>query len=288
MAAFHIKAISRTSLYSPNNTGSDAAIFKAVCDCLTERGHIISLQTEEEFQSSTETMKYALTMLRNDDSIKKMQDAEQKGCCSVNSAFGIQNCKREQLTKTLIEMGVPHPKSIIADTTENIIPLMENIQMQQCWLKRSDHHAIHKEDVSYARHREEAQELLTEYALRGIKRVVINEHLKGDLIKFYGVADTSFFHWFYPFDNAHSKFGLEKVNGKSMQIPFDLEKMQHFCRQAAEALHVKVYGGDCIVSEDGSIRIIDFNDWPSFSPCRKEAAVAIANCTEQTFKNHNK
>ena len=31
-------------------------------------------------------------------------------------------------------------------------------------------------------------------------------------------------------------------------------------------------GGDCIVAPDGQIRIIDFNDWPSFAPCRTEAA----------------
>ncbi len=41
---------------------------------------------------------------------------------------------------------------------------------------------------------------------------------------------------------------------------------------------VKIYGGDCIVDPDGSIRIIDFNDWPSFAPCRKEAAPYIAKC----------
>ena len=39
---------------------------------------------------------------------------------------------------------------------------------------------------------------------------------------------------------------------------------------------MKVYGGDCIVGEDGNIRIIDFNDWPSFAPCRNEAAPFIA------------
>jgi hypothetical protein len=27
---------------------------------------------------------------------------------------------------------------------------------------------------------------------------------------------------------------------------------------------------------DGSLWIIDFNDWPSFAPCREEAARAIA------------
>ena len=40
-------------------------------------------------------------------------------------------------------------------------------------------------------------------------------------------------------------------------------------------LNVHVYGGDCIVSPEGDIRIIDFNDWPSFAPCRNEAALAI-------------
>ena len=46
--------------------------------------------------------------------------------------------------------------------------------------------------------------------------------------------------------------------------------------KAADMLNVPVYGGDCVVSEDGSIRIIDFNDWPSFAPCRDEAAFYIA------------
>lgn len=48
---------------------------------------------------------------------------------------------------------------------------------------------------------------------------------------------------------------------------------------ATEALtsliNIKVYGGDAIVQADGSFKIIDFNDWPSFSPCRQEAAKAI-------------
>ena len=50
-------------------------------------------------------------------------------------------------------------------------------------------------------------------------------------------------------------------------------------------LQVDVYGGDCIVSPDGSIRIIDFNDWPSFAPCRKEAAIAIGQAVLQKTKN---
>ena len=47
----------------------------------------------------------------------------------------------------------------------------------------------------------------------------------------------------------------------------------------AEAVGLKVYGGDCIVDETGHFYMIDFNDWPSFSRCREEAATAIASFT---------
>jgi hypothetical protein len=158
--------------------------------------------------------------------------------------------------------------------------------MTQCWIKRGDFHAMHKEDVSYVRHPEEAQEVLQEYFLRGIKRAVINRHLVGDLIKFYGVQGTPFFFWFYPFDEGHSKYGHEAINGKSQGIAFDKQHMRDICQSASEVLDVKIYGGDCIVSPEGDIRIIDFNDWPSFAPCRQEAAPHIAKCILTTIKEH--
>ena len=45
---------------------------------------------------------------------------------------------------------------------------------------------------------------------------------------------------------------------------------------AAESIGLEIYGGDCIVSEDGAIYIIDMNDFPSFSAIRDEAAGEIA------------
>lgn len=62
--------------------------------------------------------------------------------------------------------------------------------------------------------------------------------------------------------------------------------MKNICHSAADVLDVKIYGGDCIVSPDGDIRIIDFNDWPSFAPCRTEAAPHIARCILNTVKQH--
>ncbi len=145
---------------------------------------------------------------------------------------------------------------------------------------------MHKEDVSYARHTEEAQEVLQEYFLRGIKRAVINRHLPGDLIKFYGVADSPFFYWFYPLQESHSKYGAEAINGMPANLPFSVEKLRAICAKCSEVLDVKIYGGDCIVSPEGDIRIIDFNDWPSFAPCRAEAAPHIARHIMNAIKRH--
>ena len=281
-----VTGIQRASVFSPNHIGNDAAIFTGVAEYIREKGCEVVILSEQEFLSVSENPRCIFTMLRNKQAIKRLQQWEEDGCVAVNSAFGIENCGREHMTKLFIEHNIPSPDSLILDThEEDIIVFLEQRKYSSCWLKRGDFHAIHREDVSYARHPEEAKGMLAEYALRGIDRVVINEHLEGDLIKFYGVAGSSFFYWFYPYDNSHSKFGYEKINGKAKGIYFDEEELRDICRRAAETLRLTVYGGDCIVSPDGAIRIIDFNDWPSFAPCRSEAIPAIGESIIQLTIN---
>ena len=81
-----------------------------------------------------------------------------------------------------------------------------------------------------------------------------------------------------PGEQSHSKFGLEAINGATRGFPFDVKQLQAYANKAAEVLNVPVYGGDCVVSATGEIRIIDFNDWPSFARCREEAGPEIAKC----------
>ena len=180
------------------------------------------------------------------------------------------------MTRILMGHNIPYPDSLMVDTDEVVKGKLIKAGFTRCWIKRGDFHAMHKEDVSYVRHPEEAQEVLQEYFLRGIKRAVINKHLVGDLIKFYGVSGSRFFYWFYPFDEGHSKYGHEAINGKSQGLEFDKDRMREICQHASDVLDVKIYGGDCIISPEGDIRIIDFNDWPSFAPCRDAAAPHIA------------
>lgn len=275
----------RAGAYSPNHIGNDAAIFNAAADQLRKRGCEVSVYSEEQFRNSDIEEDIVLNMCREQDSIRKLISLEEKGKLVINSGYGIENCTRERMTRMLVGNGIPYPESIIVNTNEDVRPELERAAFGACWIKRGDFHAMHKEDVSYCRHIEEAQEVLHEYFYRGIGRAVINRHLVGDLVKFYGVSGQPFFHWFYPFDEGHSKYGYEAVNGRSSGFTFDVGNLKSMCQRAADIMEVKIYGGDCIVSEDGTIRIIDFNDWPSFAPCRAEAAPAIAKCVLKAIKD---
>ncbi len=285
MAEINIAGIMRAGAYSPNHIGNDAAIFNATADELRKRGCQVNIYSEEKFLNEGVKENIIVNMCREMKSIHKLQELEDRGALVINSGYGIENCTRERMTRILLGTGIPYPKSLIVGTDENVLQDLIDGGFDRCWIKRGDFHAMHKEDVSYVRHPEEAQEVLQEYFLRGIKRAVINIHLEGDLVKFYGVQGTDYFFWFYPYDAGHSKYGLEAINGKSRGIKFDEAELRRICDDASEALDVKIYGGDCIIDPDGSMRIIDFNDWPSFAPCRKEAAPHIAKCIFNAIKN---
>ncbi|MCM1293029.1 MAG: hypothetical protein NC111_06515 [Bacteroides sp.] len=284
MAEIKIAAVMRAGAYSPNHIGNDAAILNAVVEQLRKRGCEVNIYSEEQLINGSVTEKVVVNMCREQRSIALLQEYEKAGRLVINSGFGIENCTRERMTRILIGHNIPYPESIIVDTDEVVKDRLEKNGFTGAWIKRGDGCAMHKEDVSYVRHPEEAQEVLQEYFLRGIRRAVINRHLVGDLIKFYGISGSDFFYWFYPYDEGHSKYGLEAINGKSRGLKFDKERLLEICQAAADTLDVKIYGGDCIISDTGDIQIIDFNDWPSFAPCRQMAAPYIAKCILAAIK----
>ncbi|MDR1556707.1 MAG: hypothetical protein LBS88_06715 [Tannerellaceae bacterium] len=272
-----IAGIWRGSRFSPNHVGNDAAIFSLTAKELRKRGCIVNEYPESVLKETDIEEMFIFNMVRGSRPVAKLQQYEDEGRIVINSAYGINNCTRENMTCLLLSNRIPYPRSLIVRTDTDPLPLLREASFHNCWIKRGDFHAIHREDVTYVRNPGEAQSILEEYAIRGIKNAVINEHLTGDLVKFYGVKETDFFYWFYPSCTQHSKFGLEQINGAARGIPFDPVALQTLCNRAAGVLNIQVFGGDCIIPDDGSsLRIIDFNDWPSFAPCRNEAAPYIA------------
>ena len=273
MEDISIIGVSRGSEYSPNHVDNDAAIFNKVVEELRKLGCRVETYTEKEFVKRGIEGEVIFDMARDVATIQYLKELEDKGMMVVNSAYGIDNCVRKPMTELLLSHGVPHPHSIIVPTDSDFTG-----EFYPCWLKRGNSHAIVKEDVSYAVNREEANAVLADFKQRGIPEAVVNEHLQGDLIKFYGVHGTDFFYWFYPGPCSHSKFGLEKINGEAKGISFNVSDLKKYSDMAAEVLNVPIYGGDCVVLPNGDVKIIDFNDWPSFARCRDEASVKIAEC----------
>ena len=79
----------------------------------------------------------------------------------------------------------------------------------------------------------------------------------------------------HPTDDGITKFGDEQHNGTAHHYPFNGEALEATANRISALADTPVYGGDAIVTAEGAFYIIDFNDWPSFSRCRDEAAKAI-------------
>ncbi|WP_221393221.1 hypothetical protein [Dyadobacter sp. NIV53] len=285
MKNIEILGVHRNKQFSPNHIGNDDAIFSLTAQALEKTGCNISICSEDEFLKMEKvSQRFIFTMARQKEVVKKMQDLEKSGTVIVNSAFGIENCFRTNMTNGLVDNQIPYPKSFVVPTSYSGDEVFEQLPGKGFWIKRGDFHAIHKEDVTFAYTKKEAKEILREYSLRDIPDAVISEHLVGDLVKFYGVYGTDFFFWFYPYDLNHHKYSAyEEINGKSLYHSFEENNLKTLANASAEVLGVDIYGGDAIVGKDGSFHIIDLNDWPSFAPCRDDAAVFIAKRIVQKF-----
>ncbi|MEZ3559263.1 MAG: hypothetical protein K1V86_07325 [Duncaniella sp.] len=277
MADTKIAAILRAGAYSPNHIGNDAAIINLTCEQLRKRGCQMKTYSEEQLIAGAVKEPIVIHMCRDQRSFPILQAMEDSGRLVINSGYGVENCTRERLTRILLGSGIPYPESLMVNTNQTVTEQMERIGMERAWIKRGDTYAMHKEDVTYVRHPEEAQEVLQEYFLRGIKRAVINRHLDGDQVKFYGVRDTDYFYCFYPFEKTYSSKGDDKAPRRGgEEARFDIDKFRDACDRAADILDIRIYGGDAIIDPEGNFSIIDFNDWPSFAPCRVEASGVIA------------
>lgn len=288
MSEIVIAGVLRAGAYSPNHVGNDAAIFHAVADQLRRRGCLINIYTEEQFCNQEITEDIVLDMCRTPQALAKLQALEDQGRLIINSGYGIENCIREPMTRLLMGAGIPHPRSLIVDTNEEVATRIHDEGYKAAWVKRGESHTQHREDISYCRHAQEVQETLHEYCMRGIRRAVINEHLEGDLVKFYGVAGSPFFYWFNPYMGPENRHISADVQGHTDNFPFSAEQLHALAEKAAKVIGITIYGGDCIIAHDSTIRIIDFNDWPSFAPVRREGSTAIAKEVLSLIKQHRK
>jgi glutathione synthase/RimK-type ligase-like ATP-grasp enzyme len=266
-----LAGIRRQTTYSPNHVSNDAKIFLRTVERLNKKGFRVNIYDEHDLGLVDIKERLIFSMAQGIDSTMFLKELEKEGKVIINSPKGSINSYRINMVKILTEKGLPFPKSIVINVEEKNKIKFEDFNARKIWIKRGDVHAVHREDVTVVYSEEEKNNIITEFARRGIRDVVLQEHLDGDVIKFYSVRNTSLFHWFY----------LNGIN----HTPFEIKLLKDLGNKAADALGLEVYGGDAIVSGDGKISIIDVNDWPSFAPVREEASKAIAELIANKINN---
>lgn len=261
--------IYRELAHSPGRETDDAEILRATATELAARGFDVSLKSTDELPEVDEVAAVPpllFVMCERIPVVEKLAAWERRGTLVVNRPAGIRNTDRERTIALFAEHAVPFPKSVLVDTKSG-----EAALPGPCWIKRGDVHAVESGDVAFAGDAVALAAHLARLSDRGIARAVVQEHVPGDLIKFYGVAGLddaparpSWFQWFYHRDQ------------KLANHPFEPAELAAATARAAAALSLEIYGGDAIVSEDGRIRVIDLNAWPSFALFRPVAAASIA------------
>ena len=263
--------IQRAACYSPNSEEKDLAILQEV-GCFFDDAKIIG---ESEFVENFSTYNQLISaesvgsvnayyqiisMARSPKALDCLEQLEQRGIRVLNPSVGVRACQRSNVDKVM---------------RENHLPLPPDEGDDGYWVKRADTAAQSKEDVCFCHDWAEVEKTKSSFMQRGITDIVTQAHVKGDVVKFYGVEGTDFFRYYYSGDDTETKFGDEGRSGKPQYYPFSSSNLQADAEKLACLLQTPIYGGDAIIQEDGSYVIIDFNDFPSFSKCRKEAAKAI-------------
>lgn len=264
-----IAAILRDGNFSPNHIASDAAILH---DCVAElrrKGFQVNTYSEYQFAGTRIDEDIILAMCRGRKAIEKLQKLEDEGRIVVNSGYGIENCIRMFMIPKLRTAGVKMPESMLVDTDTDVRGRLKTSGFDSAWVKIADDHLHHLEDVSRCRHAEEVQEILHEFFYRGIRKALVSRTEEGMQVRFYGVASTGWFHAFMPYEKGSGAMTDESEDALS-------KAAREECFKAAGALGVDVFGGDMVVTPQGDCLLMNFDDWPSFAPIRKEAAKAIA------------
>ena len=261
--------VSRAETYSPNRVGGDAAVFRAVASELERHGNEVLCVSEQELvrngiPAGTDCI---FQMARSCEALAVLDKA---GVPVVNTVQAVRNCARSAQTRLLAGSGTI-PVSVICPTSG--VPADWN--RYPCWIKRPDSHAVEKDDVQYINDEAECAAAMRRFAVRGIKECVLQGHVRGWIVKFYGVRGTGLVDC-YAAGSKDGKFGLESHNDRPDSACVDMDALASVAVRASDILGVDVYGGDAVVSTDGSITLIDFNDWPSFRTCTVGAARMIA------------
>ena len=259
--------IFRESTHSPGRESDDTEILRLTGKHLEAKGFQVKLKTADEVHEIDDARpRFVFLMCERVEVLHRLRALEAGGVPHVNSPRAVHNTYRDRMIAVLDEANIPFIQSRIVSTAEPAAPGALPV-----WVKRADVHNTQDGDVVFAPTEAVVATALQGLAERGIARAVLQPHVAGDLIKFYGIGagggphrEPPWFRWFYHKD--------QQLVGH----PLDPRQLARLVRRAATALGLEVYGGDAIATATGELVLLDVNAWPSFALYRDEASAGIA------------
>ena len=258
--------IFRERTHSPGRESDDTEILRLTGKHLEARGYQILLKSADELGGPDEVAPdFVFLMCETSEPLRQLAAWEARGIPHVNPIEAVLNTYRDRMIARFESAGVAFVPSRLVDTSRPAPSISVPV-----WVKRADVHNTQDGDVVQAERPDAVGPALAALAARGIERAVLQPHIAGDLLKFYGIGaappqgEPPWFQWFHHADQRLAGY------------PVDAVRLARLAGQAAVALGLEVYGGDAIVTEGGDLVLLDLNAWPSFARLREEASQVIA------------
>ena len=256
--------VAREMRFSPGeHAAGDAAILALTKAALERAGYQTALTAPECLSPQLPEVRVVFSMCQSLEALAVLQQWENQGILVLNTPAAVRSCYRLALVEALSKATLPFPPSVVVslDEVKQACPALPD-SPEGWWVKRGDVHAMQSDDVVFVRSADIMQEQLARFCQRGIRHVIVQEHIAGQEIKFYALRDYGLLH-------------SRVLDGRDVRRD-DAERLSVLARQAGEVLGLDVYGGDCILTSDGELCLVDVNDWPSFRGCRPQAGEHIA------------
>ena len=266
--------IFRESAHSPGRETDDTEILRLTGKHLEAQGLQVVLKSPEEVIETADAQPRGVFLMCEQPEILRHLHALEAGAVPhVTSPAAVANTYRERMIAQLGEARVPFIQSRVVSTGRR-----HDLASFPLWVKRPDVHNTQEGDVTFAASTDAARAALAGLAARGITQAVLQPHVEGDLVKFYGIGGNARPDgtpaWFRSFYHKN-----QTLRG----YPLDPVELGRTVRRAAAALGLEVYGGDAIATASGGIALLDLNAWPSFALFREEAAERIAEHLARRF-----
>jgi hypothetical protein len=253
--------ITRERVYSPGKVDVDRAILDAVAARLAAT-HRVAVHDADDPLPADAPARVVFAMCQSPAALDALRRWEAGGARVINSSAGIANTQRRRMLGAFERDRIAHPPSRLV-RTDRSDALPEWID-DGGWLKRGDVHATDPDDVVRVDGGAAAHAALAAMRRRGIASAVAQQHVEGDVFKFYAVRGC----FFTAVPPSESEPALSATQESAMR---------RLAEAGGASLGLEVFGGDCVRDCQQRLWLIDLNDWPSYAPCRFGASEAIAS-----------